>query len=70
VLQAITLANSSQNTFSQDLNVVTDKVDEAKIPLPKKSKATTYPGKNDGRISASKNANMRTGASRPGPKKK
>ena len=37
-------------------------------PLPK-AKPTTYPGKSDGRIAASKHAGMRQGASRPGPKK-
>jgi hypothetical protein len=35
-----------------------------------KKSPTTYPGKNDGKISAFNNAGMRTGASRPGPKKK
>jgi hypothetical protein len=47
-----------------------DNQDSTKTPSPKKPKATTYPGKNDGRISASKHANMRTGASRPAPMKK
>jgi hypothetical protein len=47
-----------------------DGEDKAPKLSPKKPKATTYPGKNDGRISASKHANMRTGASRPAPMKK
>lgn len=42
----------------------------AKTPSPPKAVPTTYPGKNDGRISASKNAGIRTGTNRPGPKKK
>jgi hypothetical protein len=50
--------------------MVTDKADNAETAVPKKLKITTYPGKNDGRISASKHANMRTGASWPAPMKK
>jgi hypothetical protein len=50
--------------------MVSDNEQKTEIPSPKKPKATTYPGKNDGRISASKHANMRTGASRPAPMKK
>jgi hypothetical protein len=44
--------------------------DEKNAITPTKTQPTTYPGKNNGKISASKNAGMRTGASRPGPKKK
>ncbi len=43
---------------------------QAKKSTATKAKPTTYPGKHDGKISASQNAGMRTGASRPGPKKK
>ncbi len=50
--------------------MIIDKTDTVNTQLPKKSKATSYPGKNDGRISASNHANMRTGASRPAPMKK
>jgi hypothetical protein len=50
------------------MNDDTDKKTEA--PAPKLRAVTSYPGKNDGRISASKNVGMRPGASRPGPKKK
>jgi hypothetical protein len=50
---------------------MTDENDKAKnAPAATKAKPTTYPGKHDGKVSASKNAGMRTGASRPGPKKK
>jgi hypothetical protein len=52
--------------------MVAETDDKAKTPPSSKPKgpATTYPGQNDGRISAAKNAGMRNGASRPGPKKK
>jgi hypothetical protein len=46
-----------------------DSNDKAKT-APQKALKTTYPGKSDGRISASKNANIRPGANRPGPMKK
>lgn len=51
--------------------MVTDSDEKAETPRPPKVKpVTTYPGKNDGSISASKHAGMRTGASRPAPMKK
>ena len=50
--------------------MILDDDKEAKKSTAEKAKPTTYPGKNDGKISASKNAGMRAGASRPGPKKK
>lgn len=50
--------------------MVADDKDKAKAPAQKTLKTTTYPGKNDGRISASKHAGMRAGASRPAPMKK
>jgi hypothetical protein len=50
--------------------MITSDDKEAKNATSATAKPTTYPGKNDGKISASKNAGMRTGASRPGPKKK
>jgi hypothetical protein len=58
---------TTQRTFC----MVTETEEKAgKPPVNKAKAATSYPGKNDGRISASKNAGMRPGASRPGPKKK
>jgi hypothetical protein len=50
--------------------MVEDSIDKAKGAPQKSVKMTTYPGKNDGRISASKHANIRTGSNRPAPKKK
>jgi hypothetical protein len=46
-----------------------DKKGDGQSP-PNGKPATTHPGQNDGRISAKNNAGMRSGASRPGPKKK
>jgi hypothetical protein len=50
--------------------MVSDNEKKAGTPTTAKARPTTYPGKNDGRISAAKNAGMRSGASLPGPKKK
>jgi hypothetical protein len=50
--------------------MVSDNEKTTGTPATPKAKPTSYPGKNDGRISASKHAGMRTGASRPAPMKK
>jgi len=63
------MTSVAQTKLEQGAQMTTDKNTGDENSPPPKAKPTTYPGKNDGRISASKHAGVRQGASRPGPKK-